>query len=195
MTDHWTPTESLVTDVRHVLAHAPRLTAADRFEAWAWRALLDEEGPNLLTRAARPNHLTASALVLSPDARRTCLVLHGRLKLWVQPGGHLEPGDVMLALAAAREVEEETGLTGEVLPRIALLSRHLAPCAPEVDHHLDVQFVLLADETAPVRSAESHDVAWFDVDALPAQLASGVAEATERAVAVARAHLAAVAPS
>jgi len=183
----WVPSESLVVDVRHTLAHAPRLTPADRFEAWAWRALLDEDGPVLLTRAARPNHLTASAIVLSPDGMRTCLVLHGRLGLWCQPGGHLEPGDTGLALAAAREVEEETGLTGVVLPEIALLSRHVAPCAPGVDHHLDVQFVLLADGE-PVVSDESRDVAWFAVDELPAELAPGVAEAVERAVAVAAAH-------
>lgn len=180
----WTPDEQLVADVRHALAHAPRDTPQARFEAWAWRAMLDEDGAALLTRHATPAHVTASAIVLSPDGRRTCLVLHGRMNLWVQPGGHLEPDDMTLALAAAREVEEETGLSGVVLPRIAALSRHYAPCRPEVDWHLDVQHVLVSDPTAPAVSAESRDVRWWDVDALPDDLASGVAQNVARAVEV-----------
>src|SRR5512144_2202810 len=148
----WSPSDDLVLDLRHLLAHAPRTTAEARFEAWAWRALLDEDGPALLTRHARPSHVTASAVVLSPDARQTCLVLHGRIGRWVQPGGHLEPGDRTLALAAAREVEEETGLVGQVLPEIARLSRHVAPCAPDVDWHLDVQFVVVAEPVPPTVS-------------------------------------------
>ena len=178
----WTPREGLVADVRHALAHAPRDTPEARFEAWAWRAMLDEDGAALLTRHAVPAHVTSSAIVLSPDGRRTCLVLHGRIGLWVQPGGHLEQGDMTLSVAAAREVEEETGLTGVVLPRVALLSRHHAPCRPEVDWHLDVQHVLVAAPVAPTVSAESKDVAWFDVDALPDELAPGVDESVAAAV-------------
>lgn len=180
----WTPHEDLVADVRHTFAHAPRDTPEARFEAWAWRSMLDEDGAALLTRHALPAHVTSSAIVLSPDGRRTCLVLHGRMGLWVQPGGHLEEGDRTLALAAAREVAEETGLTGEVLPRIAVLSRHDAPCRPEVDWHLDVQHVLVSAPVAPTVSAESKDVAWFDVEALPAQLAPGVADHVAAAVRV-----------
>jgi ADP-ribose pyrophosphatase YjhB (NUDIX family) len=172
-----------VLDVRHALARAPRDTPEERFEAWAWRALLDEDGPALLTRAAAPSHVTASAVVLSPDARQTCLVLHGRLGLWVQPGGHLEAGDMTLAMAAAREVEEETGLTGEVLPDVALLDRHRAPCRPGVvDWHLDIRHVLVAERLTPAVSGESRAVAWWDVDTLPEDLAPGVPEAVARAV-------------
>jgi len=178
----WVPGPDLALDLRHTLAHAPRETPADRFEAWAWRALLDEDGPALLTRHARPSHVTASAVVLSPDGRRTCLVLHGRIGLWVQPGGHLEPGDTSLAGAAAREVLEETGLRGPVLAEIACLSRHHAPCQPDVDWHLDVQWVLVADGETPQISPESRDVRWWDVDDLPADVAPGVADAVRRAV-------------
>lgn len=180
----WTPDDDLVLDLRHVLAHAPRHTPEARFEAWAWRSLLDEDGPALLTRHARPSHVTASAVVLSPDARQTCLVLHGRIGRWVQPGGHLEPADHSLADAAAREVAEETGLAGRVLPEIAGLSRHLAPCAPDVDWHLDVQFVLVADVEQPAVSSESADVRWWDVHALPTDLAPGVGASLARALEV-----------
>ncbi|MGZ4626365.1 MAG: NUDIX hydrolase [Kineosporiaceae bacterium] len=181
-TERWEPREGLVADLRHAIARSPRETAEQRFEAWAWRALLDEHGTALLTRQAAPSHVTASAVVLSPDGRLTCLVLHGRLGVWVQPGGHLEPEDMTLPLAAAREVEEETGLTGEMLPDAIALSRHRAPCRPGVvDWHLDVQHVLVVREQPvagplPFESSETLQVAWWPVDELPAPTAPGVVD-------------------
>ncbi len=180
----WTPTPALVLDLQHALAASPQLTPQDRFEASAWAALVAEQGPALLTRHAAPSHVTASAVVLSPDAQRTCLVLHRRLQKWVQPGGHLEPTDVSMAMAAAREAQEETGLSGVVLPDPVLLSRHAAPCRPGVvDWHLDVQFALVTEPTRTRVSSESLDVAWFALDALPQELASGVGAALQRATA------------
>jgi 8-oxo-dGTP pyrophosphatase MutT (NUDIX family) len=179
----WQPSEELLLDVRHCLAVAPRSSAEDRFEAWAWRALLDEQRSGLLTKAAAPSHVTASAVVVTADAASTCLVLHGKLGLWVQPGGHLEPDDVSVAGAAAREVAEETGLTGAVLPVPVLLSRHRSPCRPGVvDWHLDVQFALVAPVSVPVVSSESRDVAWFGVDALPPDIAPGLGTSVSRTV-------------
>jgi 8-oxo-dGTP pyrophosphatase MutT (NUDIX family) len=203
VTEHarWVPREGLVADLRHAIARAPRDTAEDRFEAWAWRAMLDEHGAALLTRHAAPSHVTASAVVLSPDGLLTCLVLHRRLGVWVQPGGHLEPDDMTLPLAAAREVEEETGLTGELLPDVVALSRHRAPCRPDVvDWHLDVQHVLVASggpgilgvsdggsvfTPGPLAyvSPESRQVAWWPVGELPPALAPGVAPLVARAAA------------
>jgi 8-oxo-dGTP pyrophosphatase MutT (NUDIX family) len=57
-----------------------------------------------------PGHLTASAFVLSPQRDAILLILHKKLGLWLQPGGHVEPDDVSLAAAARREVAEEVGL-------------------------------------------------------------------------------------
>jgi ADP-ribose pyrophosphatase YjhB (NUDIX family) len=140
-------------------------------------------------------------VVLSPDGLLTCLVLHRRLGVWVQPGGHLEPEDMTLPLAAAREVEEETGLTGELLPDVVALSRHRAPCRPGVvDWHLDVQHVLVAGggpgilgvsdggavfTAGPLAyvSPESRQVAWWPVGELPPALAPGVAPLVARAAA------------
>ena len=68
-------------------------------------------GPAAVTRAHRPGHVTASTLVVD-DGGRVLLCLHGRMGLWMQLGGHCEPGDATLAGAALREATEESGLSG-----------------------------------------------------------------------------------
>jgi len=177
----------LVDDVRRAVEGACAESPEEKFEALAWRALLDVTGPPLLTRECAPAHVTASALVLSPDALQTCLVLHGKLRRWVQPGGHLEAGDSTVAGAAAREVLEETGLATRDVGLPPLLSRHGAPCAPGiVDWHLDVQYVLVSDVAPPAVSEESHEVAWWPVNALPAPSAWGIEALVKRGVALLR---------
>ena len=140
--------------------------------------------PDGVWRSCAPAHLTAGAVILDPSGHRTALVLHGRINLWVQPGGHCEPGDHSVAAAAHREAEEETGLAGlEMSPEPILLSRHRAPCAV-ADTHLDVQFLATAPpDGEPVVSEESHDVRWFPVTDLPRELALGVEHSVAAAVA------------
>lgn len=131
--------------------------------------------PEAPYRECRPDHLTASLLVLSADHQRVLLTLHGKAGLWLQTGGHCERQDPTLVAAAAREGREETGIaTLRVDPAPVRLSRHAVPfCGrPEgsspVTHHLDVQFVAVAPEGArATMSSESADLRWFDVDDLP----------------------------
>jgi 8-oxo-dGTP pyrophosphatase MutT (NUDIX family) len=143
------------------------------------------DGAGSLSRAGRPDHLTASCLVLDAAGERTLLVLHRKLGRWVQPGGHLEAADTTLAGAALREAAEETGLAGLVLlaPGPARLDRHPAPCRPDVRDHLDVQYVArAAAQAATVASAESLDVAWWPVTALPETADGAVRALVARAV-------------
>jgi 8-oxo-dGTP pyrophosphatase MutT (NUDIX family) len=124
-----------------------------------------------LSRSCRPDHLTASTMVVSADGERVLLTLHAKARRWFQFGGHVEPGDASLADAAFREAVEESGLSGLVLDPVPVqLSEHPVPfCGPDGDvHHLDVRFVATAaapDE--PKVSEESLDVAWWPADALP----------------------------
>ncbi len=175
----------LLEDVGAALRDARPDGPAERFEQTAWLALLAGTGDGLLRREQAPAHLTASAAVLSPDGSQTCLVFHHKMQMWVQPGGHFEPGDTSGAQAAGREVLEETGLSGRVVGAPVLLSRHPAPCAPGVvDWHLDVQYLMVTDVLAPTPSSESPEVQWWPVDELPENLASGVPELVRRAVQV-----------
>ncbi len=121
-----------------------------------------------LTRDDGPDHLTASALVLDVSRTHVLLVLHKKVRRWMQPGGHLEPVDDSLAAAALREAVEETGVAGlRLATGLPLdLDRHPAPCGKR--DHLDVRFLVLAPDGAPTAvSDESDDVRWFPLDALP----------------------------
>ncbi len=96
-----------------------------------------------------PGHITASAIVLSPDFDSVVLVNHVQVGLWIQPGGHIEPSDPSLVDTACREVAEETGVT--ITPRDAPLVRvdvhEIPPFKGEPKHlHHDVTFGFLAPE-------------------------------------------------
>jgi 8-oxo-dGTP pyrophosphatase MutT (NUDIX family) len=153
--------------------------AEGRLRRLAWRSMAADE--QLLARTGEPAHFTASALPLDETGSRVCLVLHGRIGRWVQPGGHFEASDRKVAEAAAREMVEETGLRGVVDPVPLLLSAHGAPCGTG-DWHLDVQMLAVVPRTEPVLSEESLDVAWFPVDELPVEVASGVPDLVAAAV-------------
>ncbi len=139
-------------------------------------------GPAALTRAHRPGHLTASALVLDP-AGRVLLCLHGRLGMWMQLGGHCERGDATLAGAALREATEESGIPGlRLLPGPVDVDVHPVRCAPADGQpasgsvHHDVRYALVCPPDAVERrSAESTALGWFTPDALPSPLAPGTA--------------------
>lgn len=130
--------------------------------------------PTALTRYGSPSHFTASALPVTESGDAVCLVLHRRMQLWVQPGGHFEPEDASVPEAAAREMREETGLEGRIDSAPLHLSCHRAPCGIG-EWHLDLQMLAVTPPEQPVVSSESLEVAWFEVAHLPPDMAPGVA--------------------
>jgi 8-oxo-dGTP pyrophosphatase MutT (NUDIX family) len=129
--------------------------------------------PDGMARDCRPDHVTASVLVLDQTLSRALLTLHAKSGRWFQFGGHTEADDQTLAGAALREAVEESGLSPVELdlhPTPVLLDEHPVPfCWPgQAVHHLDVMYVAIArDDARHEVSEESLDVAWWPVDALP----------------------------
>jgi 8-oxo-dGTP pyrophosphatase MutT (NUDIX family) len=111
-----------------------------------------------------PGHFTASAFVLAPDRGALLLVHHRKLDRWLQPGGHVEPGDADLCAAARREVLEETGLGELELERPGSFDLDVHPIPPLgselAHHHFDVRFLFRAHERELRVSAESKAVRW-----------------------------------
>ncbi|MFG2581888.1 NUDIX hydrolase [Streptomyces malaysiensis] len=119
--------------------------------------------PDGMWKACGDGHITASALVIDPERGRVLLTLHRKLRMWLQMGGHCEPGDTTLAGAALREATEESGIEElTLLPDGPVrLDRHHTPCA----WHLDVQYAVVAPRGAVTAiSDESLDLRWFGYD-------------------------------
>ncbi|MFI8101966.1 NUDIX hydrolase [Streptomyces sp. NPDC086023] len=122
--------------------------------------------PDGVYKPCTAGHVTGSALVIDPAGGRVLLTLHRKLGMWLQMGGHCEPGDATLADAALREAREESGIAHglALLPGGPVrLDRHPipAPC----HWHLDVQYAALAPAEAVAEiSDESLDLRWFRYD-------------------------------
>ncbi|WP_045559061.1 NUDIX hydrolase [Streptomyces sp. FxanaA7] len=122
--------------------------------------------PDGMWKACGAGHITASGLVIDPERGRVLLTLHKKLRMWLQMGGHCEPGDTALEDSALREATEESGIAGlTLLPGGPVrLDRHHTPCA----WHLDVQYAALAPADAvEAISDESLDLRWFAYDEVP----------------------------
>lgn len=148
--------------------------------------------PDGIWKHGPPAHLTASCAVLDPAGERVLLTHHAKGGVWVQFGGHLEPGDADLAAAALREAREESGVADVVLvPGGPVdLDRHaLSAAFGRCREHLDVLYAGVAPAGAvPVVSDESHDVAWWPLDALPAGVVPDLPPRLGRVVAAVRGY-------
>jgi 8-oxo-dGTP pyrophosphatase MutT (NUDIX family) len=152
--------------LREVLGQLRRHTPADAVEARALArtAALARWLPSPFDEHADATHLTGSAVVAGGDGR-VVLHRHKRLGLWLQPGGHVDPGE-HAAEAARRETAEETGLHAvhpHGAPQLVHIDVHPAPRG---HLHLDLRYLLVADPGAALAPAtgESPDVGWFAAD-------------------------------
>ena len=155
------------------------------------------EHPDGTARRCRPDHLTASTVLLGAGLDVVLLTLHAKARRWFQLGGHCEDGDATLLGAARREATEESGVRGLRLdPAPVHLDEHeVGFCRGSDDgpddrpvHHLDVRFLAVAAPGAEVAlSEESLDLRWWPLDALEdgsvgdASLAALVRRGLERA--------------
>lgn len=155
-----------------LLAELRRRHAADEREERSRRLMIAvlEQVERPFDRDAQLTHVTASAVVVGPHG--TLLHVHRRLGRWLQPGGHVDPGEEPAA-AALRETHEETGVAARHPadgPALIHVDAH-----PALDHlHLDLRYLLEAgDEEPHAGRGESPQVRWFTWEE-----AAGVADAS-----------------
>ena len=111
---------------------------------------------------AGPTHVTASGIVVG--RRGTVLHRHKKLGIWMQPGGHIDPGEGPDE-AALREATEELGLA-VAHPAAGPLLIHLdVHEAAHAHTHLDLRYLLLGADADPVPPPdESQDARWCSWD-------------------------------
>lgn len=124
------------------------------------------------SRSQWPAHFTGSAVVVTPDGARVCLVLHAKLNRWLQPGGHadvVDGGDMQAT--ALREAREETGCDVALhatAPRPLDVDVHTIPARKtEPEHsHLDVRYLVVAanPDALAFDPHESHGAQWLSWD-------------------------------
>lgn len=97
------------------------------------------------------------------------MVHHRALKRWLQPGGHLDSGELPHE-AAVRECFEETGLTISLVDDQVpdAIDLHRIPANPvkgEAEHyHLDFKYVAVASGRLRPELTEVASARWLDPD-------------------------------
>jgi 8-oxo-dGTP pyrophosphatase MutT (NUDIX family) len=119
---------------------------------------------------ALPLHFTASALVVHPETRRVLLRWHHKHDLWLQVGGHGDPGESDPLAIALREAAEETGLA-DLAPWPDQSLRHVAVCyvrpsATEPEHeHADLRYILATGQPDAITPEDDQSpLRWLSVD-------------------------------
>lgn len=113
-------------------------------------------------------HHVALAWVFD-DARTSILLIEHRSLQWSCPGGHLEPGESLVA-AARRELAEETGIVTPpfVATPLTLARSTGCPRSRLVDTvHWAAGFVFLVDPATPVTTEPDQRACWFNMHDLP----------------------------
>ena len=127
---------------------------------------------DVLTRNNDKCHFTSSGIVLNKERTKVLMVFHNIYNSWLVPGGHAD-GDSDLLHVALKEVEEETGQKATVLDKnifqlsISPIDGHMKRGKyVEPHYHLDVLYLLEADDTIPLvyREDESQGVKWATID-------------------------------
>jgi 8-oxo-dGTP pyrophosphatase MutT (NUDIX family) len=131
---------------RHVPTDAKEREDLERMRAFA------AELASPLSRSQPTAHFTGSAMVVDPAGKRVALVHHGKLKRWLQPGGHADEADGgRMEATALREAREETGCRVRLhptAPRPLDVDIHRIPARKdEPEHlHLDVRYLIVAED-------------------------------------------------
>jgi len=119
-------------------------------------------------------HVVANALILSGDDVLT--IFHNNLRMYIQPGGHVDESDTSVIEATIREVEEETGIKNPTLDlwhkKTGLpiyIESHLVPentnKKEDKHYHHDFMYIFRVEsKDVSLQLEEVSDFSWVRID-------------------------------
>lgn len=120
-------------------------------------------------RRSLPVHFTSSALIVDPEDGKVLLRWHQRQRMWLQVGGHGDPGESDPLQIALREAEEESGLP-DLKPWPGASLRHVVMCqvaagkGEPAHEHADLRYFLATGDPGAVRPEnEDSPLRWLSV--------------------------------
>jgi 8-oxo-dGTP pyrophosphatase MutT (NUDIX family) len=117
-------------------------------------------------RANPLGHITASGLVIHEN--KVLMIFHPYIKLWFQPGGHIDEGESPVD-AAIREVYEETGFvcgSDSEFSELIDIDVHEIPANPNKGEgpHLHIDLLYRLKVLRQEKSPEGISYKWFSFD-------------------------------
>lgn len=131
---------------------------------------LEGEPEGIFDRKSLPGHITSSAIVLNNND--ILMMYHKKLKRWLQPGGHVDPGELPID-AAIRELKEETNMSSTLTDydrkdvSILDIDVHKIPenkIKGEPEHlHYDIRYKIEVETEEISQNEEDNLVSWMDI--------------------------------
>ena len=128
-------------------------------------------------------------VILRTDAGFQVLMIADRYGNWTLPKGHLEPGETSV-MAALREIQEETGITGQIVAPLGCVSYPIDRRGVRASKNVRYYLVETTCPTLVPQRSEITAAAWFSPsDALAANFYANNRSILERALHLLRARL------
>lgn len=147
-------------DLVAALAPADDLEAEHRAGTLAWLSSTTDVYRRVKP-ATPPRHLVSYVVPADPETGDVLLVDHRNARLWLPPGGHVEPGEHP-ALTAARELDEELGVVAAAaIPIFLTVTETVGVDAGHTDVSLWFPAEVRRDQPLTVDGGEFAGVRWW----------------------------------